>query len=195
MEINDYLIDQSGKDWPELLSGCLDTRRFSFAVWLVNRFGDVFAVFEDGSIHMLDVGIGEVERIADSRDHFAALINLDDNANNWLMIPLVDQCVGAGLSLGNNQCYGYKVPPILGGLYTIENFELTDLSVHYLFLSDIYRQVKDMPVGTKIKLVKLQRGEVQAAIEELDAGEAVSHEKVATWLKSWGTAKKKNAPR
>jgi hypothetical protein len=67
---------------------------------------------------MLDVGTGVVERIADSRDHFATLIDLDDN--NWLMIPLVDQCVAAGLSPGNNQCYGYKVPPILGGQYTIE---------------------------------------------------------------------------
>jgi predicted transcriptional regulator len=40
-----------------------------------------------------------------------------------------------------------------------------------------------------------QLGEVQAAIEELDAGQAVSHEKAATWLKSWGTNRKKHAPR
>jgi RHH-type rel operon transcriptional repressor/antitoxin RelB len=32
-----------------------------------------------------------------------------------------------------------------------------------------------------------QLGEVQAAVGELDAGQAISHEEVATWLKSWGT--------
>ena len=40
-----------------------------------------------------------------------------------------------------------------------------------------------------------QLGEIRAAIDELDAGHGVSHERVATWLKSWGTAKEKNAPR
>jgi predicted transcriptional regulator len=40
-----------------------------------------------------------------------------------------------------------------------------------------------------------QLGEIHAAIGELDSGRAVSHEKVATWLKSWGTAAEKNGPR
>jgi len=40
-----------------------------------------------------------------------------------------------------------------------------------------------------------QLGEVHAAIDEMDAGQSVGHEKVEAWLKSWGTAKEKNAPR
>jgi predicted transcriptional regulator len=39
-----------------------------------------------------------------------------------------------------------------------------------------------------------QIGEMQAAIEELETEHGVSHDKVAEWLKSWGTAKEKNAP-
>jgi hypothetical protein len=58
MNIRDYLIEQSAKDWGELLSGWLGVLPASFTGWLVNRFGDVFAVFEDGSVHMLDVGTG-----------------------------------------------------------------------------------------------------------------------------------------
>jgi len=38
-------------------------------------------------------------------------------------------------------------------------------------------------------------GEIQASIGELCAGKAVSHEKVTSWLNSWGTAKEKKAPR
>jgi hypothetical protein len=41
MNVNDYLIDRSGKDWSELLSGWLAALPFSFTVWLVNRLGDV----------------------------------------------------------------------------------------------------------------------------------------------------------
>jgi len=153
MNIHDYLIEQSGKDWSELLSGWLGVLPASFTVWLVNRFGDVFTVFEDGSVHMLDVGTGVMQRLADSRDDFAARIDAGDNANHWLMIPLVDQCVAAGLTLSEDQCYGYKIPPILGGKYAVENVSTTNLSVHYSFLADIFRQTKDLPDGTRIKAV------------------------------------------
>ncbi len=157
MNVQDYLIEQSGKDWGELLSGWAGTLPASFTVWLVNRFGDVFAVFEDGSVHMLDVGTGMVRRLADSRDDFATQIDAGDNANNWLMTPLVDQCVAAGVTLSEDQCYGYKIPPILGGKYAVENVAPTNLSVHYSLLADIYRQTKDLPDGTRIKAVVIDR--------------------------------------
>lgn len=40
-----------------------------------------------------------------------------------------------------------------------------------------------------------QLGEIHEAMNEMDAGQGVGHEKVEAWLKSWGTAKEKNAPR
>jgi hypothetical protein len=153
MNIHDYLIDQSGKDWSELLSGWTAVLPPPFTVWLVNRFGDVFAVFEDGSVHMLDVGTGVIQRLADNRDDFATQIDAGNNASNWLLIPLVDQCVAAGLTLSQDQCYGYKIPPILGGKYAVENVSPTNLSVHYSLLADIWRQTKDLPDGRRIKAV------------------------------------------
>jgi hypothetical protein len=155
MDINDYLIDQNGKNWPELLSGWAPPLPESFEIWLVNRFGDVFAIFEDGSVHMLDVGTGQIKRVADDREHFCSQIDLDDNASNWLMMPLVNRCAAAGLKLRDDECYGYKVPPFLGGEYRVENIEPTDLSVHYSLLADTFRQTKDLPDGTKIRLVVL----------------------------------------
>ena len=86
-------------------------------------------------------------------DDFIAKIDADDNAGVWLLIPLVDQCVSEGLVLNANQCYGYKVPPILGGKYTTQNLEPTDLSAHYSFLGSIFDQTKDLPDGTKIRIV------------------------------------------
>jgi RHH-type transcriptional regulator, rel operon repressor / antitoxin RelB len=40
-----------------------------------------------------------------------------------------------------------------------------------------------------------QVGEIQQAIEELDSGHGISHERVSAWLKSWGTAGETKAPR
>jgi len=62
MDVNNYLIHQDGKDWAELLSGWSSVLPPEFTVWLVNRFGDVFAVFEDDSVNMIDVGIGSITK-------------------------------------------------------------------------------------------------------------------------------------
>lgn len=153
MDINDYIIAQAGRNWSDLLAGWRAALPESFTLWMVNRFGDLFTVYDDESVHMLDVGAGCLERLADNRDHFCSLIDVGENANNWLMVPLVDACVSSGMVLESNQCYGYKVPPILGGEYRISNVEPTDLSVHYSLLADIYRQTKDLPDGTKVRIV------------------------------------------
>jgi hypothetical protein len=58
MNIKDYLIDQSGKDWQELLCGWAEILPPVFTIWLVNRFGDVILVTDDGSVHLLDIGGG-----------------------------------------------------------------------------------------------------------------------------------------
>jgi Domain of unknown function (DUF1851) len=152
-DIDDYLIEQAGKNWAELLSSWVPPLPKSFTIWLVNRVGDVFVVLDDGSVHMLDVGVGTLTRLAEDRDDFCTKIDLDDNANNWLLMSLVDSCVSAGMVLAENQCYGYVMPPIFNGKYTVENLIPTDLSVHYSFLAAIYRQAQALPDGTKARVV------------------------------------------
>ncbi len=153
MNLNDYLIDHTRWDWGDLLSGWADLLPPSLTVWLVNRFGDVFSVLEDGSVHLLDVSAGTFASVAKDRAHFAEEIDRHENANNWLAIPLVDQCVSAGLMLGPDRCYCYKVPPMLGGRYTFENVATIGIAEHYAFLGDIWRQTRDLPDGTQIRLV------------------------------------------
>lgn len=156
MDINDYLIDQRGKNWPEMLSGWVGTIPESFTLWLVNRFGDAFLVLDDGSVHLLDVGAGSFTRLADSRQHFAELLDTGENANSWLMIPLVDECARSLPALRENQCYGFKVPPMLGGGHSLENVEPLDLAIHYSLLAQIHKRTKELADKTPIRGVKLE---------------------------------------
>jgi len=152
MNIHDYLIDQSGHDWSEILSQWHWLLPREFTLWLVNRYGDAFLVTESGTVLMLDVGGGSIKQVADTREDFIHKIDEGNNANDWLVIPLVDRCVSAGLTLGNGQCYSYRVPPLLGGDYTVENTEVVNLEVHYSVYAQIHEQIKDLPDGTKIEL-------------------------------------------
>jgi hypothetical protein len=156
MDINDYLIDQAGKDWQTLLQDWMPPLPSTFTLWLVNRFGDLFVVTDDDVVHMLDVGAGAFKRVADNRDHFAQLLDQDGNAHNWLMIPFVDRCQAANMTLGPNQCYGFKIAPLLGGPYELANIEPTDLAVHYSMLADIHKQARNLPIGTPIKAVGVE---------------------------------------
>jgi hypothetical protein len=72
------------------------------------------------------------------------------------MVSLVDACRKAGVKIGPNQCYGFKIPPMLGGSYEVENMEPTDLSVHYSLLGEICEQTKDLPRGTKVKRIEIK---------------------------------------
>jgi len=121
IRIADYLIDQNGIDWTDVLRPWGWLLPPAFTLWIVNRFADLFVVLPDGTVHMLNVGLGSFEKVAESRDDFCTRIDADDNANQWLMIALVDRLVAAGIDLSPAHCYGFKVPPVMGGKYTVEN--------------------------------------------------------------------------
>jgi RHH-type rel operon transcriptional repressor/antitoxin RelB len=50
-------------------------------------------------------------------------------------------------------------------------------------------------IAAYVESEEWQLGEIQAGIAELDRGEAVSHEKVTKWLKSWGKPGETKPPR
>lgn len=152
MTLTDYLIAVEDQDWGELLSEWAWLLPPSFTVWLVNRYGDVMFRPADDSVQMLDVGSGEVTRLADNREHFQEIVDFDRNADNWFMIPLVDQCVNAGLLLEAGQCYTYAKPPVLGGEYTTENTRVIAIGEHYGFYGSLHRQLRDLPDGAQVEL-------------------------------------------
>ena len=155
--IQDYLIDQHGLDWPKLLETWAWLLPNEFTVWLVNRYGELFLVFPDGTVHWLETDAGSFTKVATSRDDFEAKIDDDENANNWLMIPLVDRCVAAGLRLGPGQCYGFKQPTILGGDFTVENTGVLDIGDYLGSRGSIHEQLHDVPDGAQVTIKIVNR--------------------------------------
>lgn len=131
MSLKDYRIEHGDFDWGHLLSGWKSLLPPKFTLWLMNRYCDLFLILPDGSVNMLDVGIGSLTKVADSRDEFSRLIDEDDNANDWLMIPLVDRLAAAGVLLKPGQCYSLLIPTVLGGDYTTENTVVLSIFEHF----------------------------------------------------------------
>jgi hypothetical protein len=150
MSVHDYLIDHSGLDWPQLLSDWAWLLPSEITVWLMNRFGDLFLILPDGTVQMLDVGAGSLTKLAENRDDFCRRIDEDDNAEDWLMIPLVDRLVAAGIHLQPGQCYSLLTPPILGGDYTVENTVVLPITEHFGVYGSYHEQLRDVPDGTQV---------------------------------------------
>jgi hypothetical protein len=156
MNVYDYLIDHNGFDWAQLLSGWEWLVPPEFSVWLMNRFGDLFLILPDRSVHMLDVCSGSLTKLAESRDEFAHIIDQDDNADDWVMIPLVDRLVEAGLLLERGQCYSFVTPPILGGEYSVENTMVVPIQEHFGLYGSYHEQLRDLPDGSKV-IINVQK--------------------------------------
>jgi hypothetical protein len=41
---------------------------------------------------------------------------------------------------------------VIGGEYSVDNIEPTDMNVHFAFSGQICQQVKDLPDGTKVNI-------------------------------------------
>jgi T6SS immunity protein Tdi1, C-terminal len=150
MRLTDYILDIEGVAWGDLLASWAWLLPGELTVWFVNRFGDLFLVLDDGSVHRLEIGCGSLEKLAESREAFAQQMDEAENATDWLMIPLVDELVAGGVTLGPGQCYSYVQLPVLGGDYAVANTRVVSLAHHYSAFGPIHEWIKDLPDGTPV---------------------------------------------
>lgn len=105
---------------------------------------------QDGAIHLLDVGSGEMRFIAYSTEEFKELLSQKDFVTEELAVQAVGDLIQMDRRLDPGQVYGFLKPPVLGGKYEYENLAPTDLEVHFSLLGQIHEQVRFLPAGTKI---------------------------------------------
>lgn len=128
------------------------------SVVLISSIGDIFLLSKDETINWLETGTGELTKVADSLEQFEQLLKDEANIDYWFLETVVEQLIASGIKLQENEVYSFKKIPALGGDYSPDNFEPTDMSVHFAFTGQIHEQIKDLPPGTKINTVQFQKG-------------------------------------
>ncbi len=123
-------------------------------VILVSVIGDMFLTSDNGNFFWLDVGQGKLEMVAVDEKEFERKMTDIEQVNEWFMIDLTTQLRLSGKRLKDGQLFSYKKLPIIGGDYSVDNFEPSDMEVHFSFAGQIHNQIKDLPDGMKIKDVK-----------------------------------------
>lgn len=115
-----------------------------------NLFGDVFLADATGAIHMLEISAASIREIAPSEAEFRE--RCIEDADGWLLRPLVDRCRSAGMVLGPAQCYAFTTLPLFGGEYKVENTWICTWNEWLAFTAAIYSQTKDLPEGSAVAI-------------------------------------------
>lgn len=169
MNVDDLTVNISHLSQRELLSDwrwLIDKSKVAFMSWisgpsklpiLVTAAGDVFVQDRfTKSVHFLDVTQGSLSLAASSLDEFKELLKDRQFVERYFSVEMINALRKVGLSLTGKQIFSYKVPPVLGGEFEVENIEATDISVHFSIAGQIHRQVANLPVGTPINRIRLR---------------------------------------
>ncbi len=105
----------------------------------------------DSQIRILDAACSTVRDVCERWDDFSSVITVMENANEWLTPQLVGDLINTLGALPAGHCFGFKVPPSVGGSFELDNFEHTSLPIHFGLLGQIAAQVRKYPDGTPIQ--------------------------------------------
>jgi hypothetical protein len=125
------------------------------SVLAIGAIGNLFLQGQSGRVFLLEIEDGTCECIADSVDEFQAKLGDRHNRRAWLRTFLIRELRNRGMELGPGQCYGSKIPSVLGGGPGCENVEAVDVLVHVSILGQIHKQARGMPPGSVIDEIRV----------------------------------------
>lgn len=118
----------------------------------ISVLGDIFLLGNDDAVYWLQTDSGDFTKVADSLKQYEQFLSDEEKVDNWFLPLLVKDLLAAGKKLKENEVYSYKKLPVIGGEYSVDNIEPTDMSVHFAFSGQICEQIKDLPDGTKVNI-------------------------------------------
>lgn len=148
-------IDFDGLDTDSLLADWRWLVPMELCPVQMTKFGDWFFRGPAGQVYMLDLIEGELSQVADTIEEFNELIDEDEKRSEWYLDGFVFRCHEEGLHLSPQQCYGWKIHPLIGGKFEFENIQMFDLLVYQTLMGQLLRQWKALKPGQPIPPITL----------------------------------------
>jgi hypothetical protein len=128
-----------------------DQRLMKEWIWLLDGYkllgggplGDL--ILEKDQHHFwFDINSGRIKSVDDTWPELP---------DEFFMANLVAKLEDAGLTIGSNECFAFKIPPIVGGKFDdLENVYVGNWEEYNGWMASFHYQTKDLPDGAKIKL-------------------------------------------
>ena len=147
-----YILPVVRSDWAELLADWQPLIPPQSIPWLLTKLGEVFFHQPDGKIGMLQVSSFQYQVVAKDKTDFQEWLVAPDKMSEWFLAPLVDQLESSGRTVGPDQCFSFIIPLGLQGQMAVDNVMIIPIHRHFGCWGEVFRQIKDMPVGSQIVL-------------------------------------------
>ena len=122
------------------------------AVVTISCLGDMFLLGKDDNVYWLQTENGELTKIASSLEEYQLFLGDEEKTDDWFLSLLIEKLIDGGKTLKENEVYSYKQLPVLGGEYSVDNIDPTDMSIHFAFCGQICEQIKNLPDGIKVNI-------------------------------------------
>jgi hypothetical protein len=153
---DDLLIEDPTLDFQRLLADWKWLLQGQYRVVAGTKFGDWFIERPNGAVEILDATDGSLRQLAESTAAFRASINTQARQEEWLLSLLVLSLHEKGVIPGPGQCYGFKIPLILGGKAITDNVQVMDLVVWVSLCGQLHEQLSRLPPGGRITGFEVQ---------------------------------------
>jgi len=108
-----------------------------------------------GEIKLLDVGSVGLVPVAASTVAFDNLLTQGDFVAKFFDVQLVGDLVRSGQTPAAGELFGFKRLPTFGGEYVVDNFEPTDIEVHFGVSGQLQAKVSRFEPGTVVRSVTI----------------------------------------
>lgn len=108
---------------------------------MIGIFGDWVFGAPDAAHWHLDILEGRLRKIADGSHDFNAKKEQPLYRNEWFGEEWANIALGNGLVPQRDECLGWKVAPVLGGNFAVENIQVFSLDVYQGATGSLFRQI------------------------------------------------------
>ena len=112
---------------------------------VMTKFGDWFLTDPQGQVYWLDLLEGACTQVA----AFEQLMVQEEQLDHWFMLPWCYALHDDGQVPGEDQCFGFKIPPRLGAPVELANVEVANLMSYQVWMAEIAK----IPPGTKVDAI------------------------------------------
>lgn len=120
---------------------------------LFSAIGDVFIELPAGVVWWLSTATGDLEQVADSREHFLRLLD-GEQVDEWFLPGLVETLRSQGKPLSLGQCYSFVTLPVfVAGSFSAENMFPCEAAEHFALAGQIHQSIRGLPDGTPVQVL------------------------------------------
>ena len=108
---------------------------------MVGIFGDWVFCRSDGSHWHLDLLEGDFRQVAENSEEFNSKKLEERYRDDWFGANWADIALQNNLRPNKDECLGWKVAPVLGGSFSVDNIQVYSLFVYQSINGQLFREL------------------------------------------------------